>query len=82
MLTSCEAVVLGFLRFVVLANTLALTRFGGHARVRALARHRVSVKLLGDVRLERVEAHRSGLDARESEHVVGHHDVGLAEDGG
>jgi hypothetical protein len=51
-----------------------------HARVQARSRHRVRVELLGDVRLDRVEAQRGRRDAREGEDVFRHHDLRLTED--
>ena len=38
------------------------------------------MKLLGDVRLDRVETQRGRRDAGEAEHVVGDDDIGLPED--
>lgn len=51
-----------------------------HPRVWARARHRVGVELLGDVGLDRIHAQRWWGDARERQHVLGDHELELAED--
>ena len=71
------------LRAFNLANT-GEERYVGeifHAGVRALARKRVRVELLGDVSLDRVEAERGRSDPGEPEDIIGNDDVGLAENG-
>lgn len=52
-----------------------------HPGVRAKARHRVGVELLGDVGLDRVHAQGGWRDACKGQRVLGDHDLRLAEDG-
>ena len=50
-----------------------------HARVRALARHRVSVQLLRDVRFDGVHAHGGRRDASERQYIVCEHNFEFPE---